>query len=365
MDAEVLVVGGGYYGCRIALHLKELGFDSIILSEKESELMKRASFINQARIHNGYHYPCSLATAMASHKYYSRFIADHAFAVLPSTKQLYGIGKGSRVTPNQFERFCNIVGLPYIPLSKIDINLFDRGLIEAVYEVEESVFNIKDISQKVLCDLNKKKIRIKLSSEVRLISSEKNHIISSLNGNIIRTKYVFNCTYSNVDKIGINLSTPIKKEVAEIALIVPPPELKHKGVTIMDGPFFSCMPFPALNLHSLSHVRYTPISSCVSSTENYNQSKNVLKNSFNGKYMLRDSMRYIPCMKKAKLIGSVFEIKAILAASELNDARPILIERLDTNPNVISICGGKIDNIYDVLDVITHEFFNSKHVIAL
>jgi hypothetical protein len=26
----------------------------------------------------------------------------------------------------------------------------------------------------------------------------------------------------------------------------------------MGGPFFSTMPFPALGLHSVSHVRYTP-----------------------------------------------------------------------------------------------------------
>ena len=35
-------------------------------------------------------------------------------------------------------------------------------------------------------------------------------------------------------------------------------ELKNSGITVMDGPFFSVMPFPAKGLHSFSHVRYTP-----------------------------------------------------------------------------------------------------------
>ena len=32
-------------------------------------------------------------------------------------------------------------------------------------------------------------------------------------------------------------------ELAELALIEPPEELRPFGITVMDGPFFSCMPF--------------------------------------------------------------------------------------------------------------------------
>ena len=34
--------------------------------------------------------------------------------------------------------------------------------------------------------------------------------------------------------------------------------MSNYGVTIMDGPFMSSIPFPQRNLHSLTHVRYTP-----------------------------------------------------------------------------------------------------------
>ena len=43
-----------------------------------------------------------------------------------------------------------------------------------------------------------------------------------------------------------------------MALMQAPDVLKEIGVTVMDGPFFSMMPFPARGLHTLSHVRYTP-----------------------------------------------------------------------------------------------------------
>ena len=56
----------------------------------------------------------------------------------------------------------------------------------------------------------------------------------------------------------INLKTSIKHEITEMALIEIHSEIKDIAVTVMDGPFFSLMPFPSAELHTLSHVRYTP-----------------------------------------------------------------------------------------------------------
>ena len=45
--------------------------------EKEKELFKKASIVNQARLHSGYHYPRSVATARMSDDNKARFTADH------------------------------------------------------------------------------------------------------------------------------------------------------------------------------------------------------------------------------------------------------------------------------------------------
>src|SRR4051794_27058259 len=63
---EAAVVGAGYFGCRAALHLRGLGFSRVLLLDREDAIMRRASFVNQARVHNGYHYPRSLGTAISS-----------------------------------------------------------------------------------------------------------------------------------------------------------------------------------------------------------------------------------------------------------------------------------------------------------
>jgi hypothetical protein len=66
--------------------------------------------------------------------------------------------------------------------------------------------------------------------------------------------------------------------------------------------------------------------------------------------MVRDSARYIPAIREAKYVESLFEVKTVLVKNEGDDGRPILFERHPGLPNCFSILGGKIDNIYDVLE---------------
>ena len=50
----------------------------------------------------------------------------------------------------------------------------------------------------------------------------------------------------------------IKYELCEIILCETNDKLKGKGITVMDGPFFSIMPFGKTGLHSLTSVTFTP-----------------------------------------------------------------------------------------------------------
>ena len=60
----------------------------------------------------------------------------------------------------------------------------------------------------------------------------------------------------------------------------------------------------------------------------------------------------MPAMARAKPLGSLYDIKTVLARTEISDARPILFETAPASDRIISVLGGKIDNIYDVLDVL-------------
>ena len=65
--SRAIVRGRIHHGAVIAAHLKRIrGFDEVVLLERGPRLMDRASFTNQARVHNGYHYPRSFTTAYRS-----------------------------------------------------------------------------------------------------------------------------------------------------------------------------------------------------------------------------------------------------------------------------------------------------------
>ncbi|MCI5763058.1 MAG: FAD-dependent oxidoreductase, partial [Actinobacillus porcinus] len=64
---SAVIIGGGFYGVNIALYLSQYkNIKDIVILEKEAQLLSRASYVNQARIHNGYHYPRSFTTAYRS-----------------------------------------------------------------------------------------------------------------------------------------------------------------------------------------------------------------------------------------------------------------------------------------------------------
>ena len=63
--AAAVVIGGGFYGCMLAAHLRQAG-GRVVLCEKHDDILERASHTNQARVHNGYHYPRSMLTGLRS-----------------------------------------------------------------------------------------------------------------------------------------------------------------------------------------------------------------------------------------------------------------------------------------------------------
>jgi hypothetical protein len=49
-------------------------------------------------------------------------------------------------------------------------------------------------------------------------------------------------------------------------------------------------------------------------------------------------------------VKSIRDVKTVLVKNEQDDGRPILFRRKPEGSRVISVIGGKIDNIYDLFD---------------
>ena len=74
-ELDFVVVGGGFYGCCLALFLRSLS-DRVTIVERDQDILLRASRINQARVHSGFHYPRSALTAVKSAVLFKRFVKD-------------------------------------------------------------------------------------------------------------------------------------------------------------------------------------------------------------------------------------------------------------------------------------------------
>jgi glycine/D-amino acid oxidase-like deaminating enzyme len=363
---DAIVIGGGFYGAAIAIYLKtRRGFSKVLLIEQESELLLHASYNNQARVHNGYHYPRSFTTAFRSRVNLPRFVQDYSQAVKRDFTKLYAIARrNSKVTARQFERFCLEIGAQLEPASEVHKSLFDKRLIEEVFLVEEYAFDACKLAEWARRELRECGVTVRLNTRVKSIKKEQDVLSVECEGALPETgHYVFNCTYSGLNQLAGDFpgtQIKLKHEIAEMALMQAPPELTDLGITVMDGAFFSLMPFPARGLHTLSHVRYTPHLSWLDKADidpyqklaSYHRETRVER-------MVRDAARYLPAVVEARYVESLFEVKTVLVKNEGDDGRPILFERHASLPNCYSILGGKIDNIYDALEKLDAESFSA------
>lgn len=366
---DAVIIGGGFYGAAIAVYLaKHRGLKRILLIEREPALLMRASYNNQARVHNGYHYPRSFTTAYRSRINLPKFVRDWPLAVKQDFTKLYAIARrNSKATAKQFERFCREIGADIQPADPMLRALFEPRLIEDVYLVEEYAFDTTQLASWAVRELKECGVQIRYKTRVTEISKGAQtplHVVAQAQQGeqeLITCRYVFNCTYSGLNQFKGDfpgVSAGLKQEITEMALMQMPASLSGLGMTVMDGPFFSMMPFPARELHTLSHVRYTPHLHWndrngvdpYEKLRHYEQTTRVDR-------MVRDVGRYIPEILKAKHIDSLFEVKTILVKNESDDGRPILFEKHATLPDCYSVLGGKIDNIYDVLEKLEAENF--------
>lgn len=371
MNQDAVVIGGGFYGAAIAIYLaKQRGLKRIALVEREAGLLTRASYNNQARVHNGYHYPRSFTTAYRSRVNLPKFVRDWPDAVKQDFTKLYAIARrNSKVTAKQFERFCREIEARIQPAAPALRALFEPRLIEDVFLVEEYAFDATKLAIWAARELKECGVQVRFETRVTAISKgDSGTLLATLQpdhgaAELITSRFVFNCTYSGLNQLKGDFPgtrTGLKQEITEMALMQVPPALQGLGITVMDGPFFSMMPFPARGLHTLSHVRYTPhlhwndkegIDPC-EKLKKYHRETRVDR-------MVRDVGRYLPAVLDAKYVDSLFEVKTVLMKNEGDDGRPILFEKHPELPGCYSVLGGKIDNIYDVLEKLDAQQFST------
>jgi len=371
MQYDKIVIGAGLYGLYAAKRSSEKG-EHVLVIEKDKMPFMRATYINQARVHMGYHYPRSLTTAMKSAGYFKRFLEDYSFCIHKSFDQVYATSADfSWTNREQFIDFCNAAGI-YCKEVPVDA-YFKTGLCDGAYLTEEYTYDAFVLRDYFLDYFNSvSNVDFIYEADLKLINRVGNKFEVDVNTpdgeKHFETGYVLNATYASVNQViekttGINKDLfKIKYELCEIILCKPSDRLKDTGVTVMDGPFFSIMPFGLTGYHSLTAVTFTPHVTSFDSVPKFpcqegteckpcqllNCNDCVHRPVSAWPYMSHLADKYLKDEYAYTYEKSLFSMKPILKSSEVDDSRPTAIRILSEEPMFISVLSGKINTVYDL-----------------
>lgn len=364
MSYDKIIIGAGLYGLYAALYCGKKG-QSVLVLEKESAPFKRATYINQARVHMGYHYPRSFSTAIKSAGYFNRFNEDYGFCIHQQFNQVYATSaEYSWTAASEFKDFCKNAG---IKCEEIPVNsYFNPGTCDGAFLTKEYTYDAMILRDYLVAELEKlSNVTILYHQVICRINHDQERYEIVTQEASYDAGFVLNATYASVNQvIAMAGFEPfdIKYELCEIILCNVNDRLRGTGITVMDGPFFSIMPFGKTGYHSLTTVTRTPH---VTSYDvlpqfecqdgkfchekmlgNCNECAHRPETAWN--YMSQIARKYMKPEYEFQYDHSLFSMKPILKASEIDDSRPTVIHCFSKKPYFISVLSGKINTVYDL-----------------
>ncbi len=372
---DKLVIGAGLYGLYAALYCARKG-QSVAVIEIEDQPFSRATYVNQARVHMGYHYPRSLSTALKSAGYFKRFVEDYSFCIRFDFDQIYATSSHfSWTDAREFHKFCRDAKIPCTPLPVE--RYFKEGVCDGAFLTKEYTYDahiLRDFFLRELAEYQSVKIFYGRDIQRIVRRTGEFEIIALYGGREERysAPFVLNASYASVNQViakaeGIDAEPfGLKYELCEIILCRVEEGLKRTGLTVMDGPFFSIMPFGKTGFHSLTSVTFTPHMTSYGLVPDFPcKSGGFCEEGWMGncsgcanrpesawKYMSALARKYIKEEYGFTYEKSLFSMKPILKASEIDDSRPTVIRFASENPDFVSVLSGKINTVYDLDEIL-------------
>lgn len=371
MGYDKIILGAGLYGLYAAAACGGKG-ERVLVLERDAAPFMRATYINQARVHMGYHYPRSYSTAIKSAHYFERFHRDFAFCERTDFDQVYATAAHySWTNAAEFRRFCKAASIRCDGVSPE--KYFKPGMCDGAFLTREYTYDAQVLKAHFLKLLAPMK-NVELRCGVRPTAVEQGGgewQVRISDGSEARTPYLLNATYAGVNDIHALMGYEpfrIKYELCEIILCTVDDTLKNTGITVMDGPFFSIMPFGQTGLHSLTSVTFTPHVTSYDALPTfpcqgrsggicrpgslYNCNECPAKPASAWPYMSQLARTYLKEEFGFAYQGSLFSMKPILKASEIDDSRPTVVRVFSETPKFVSVLSGKINTVYDLDEVL-------------
>lgn len=159
------------------------------------------------------------------------------------------------------------MGIPCEPLPPE--RYFREGVCDGAFLTQEYTYDAHILRDHLLEELGRHpSAELKCGRKIQRIEKRADRFeITALCGNReerYESSFVLNASYASVNQVlglveGCEAEAfPIKYELCEIILCKAGPSLRNLGFTVMDGPFFSIMPFGKTGYHSLTSVTFMP-----------------------------------------------------------------------------------------------------------
>lgn len=358
--STVAVIGAGFFGIMTALKLAGLGI-CVSLFDKENDLLTGASYINQNRIHMGYHYPRSPETARGTLDNYREFCRLFPEAVVDGFDNYYCIANESKVSGQQFLNFCENLDLPYHVEGSIpEVN---ANKVQLTMKVPEMVYDAH-ILRAILWDMLKKnpRITLRLGHVATGITTGKDenilHTQTTLDAYKFKFSSIINATYSNINKLLESIGASLKNyqyELCEVPIITMP--WTGKGFTVMDGPFGGIMPFGKSEHCMLYDVEVSVLERVVGKHPDF-EHNSAYYNSHDLRKRRMDRYvekiaEYLPDIKKSRALYSIYTTRIVLPNVDKDDARPTEVQYHDFG--IWSIFAGKISTALPAAEYISSQ----------
>jgi len=355
MSKSVAVIGCGIFGAMAAIRLAQRGA-SVTVFERQSAPLMGASFNNQNRLHLGFHYPRDDETARQCIRGFQRFRDEFGECVLDGFTNAYFIAsEGSFTTADNYLAFCQRLGLRH---ERVDPEAFLPPVkgVELGVVCDEVVYDSSVLRGLVLKRLAAAGVQPRFGSNVTGLARNGERFALESDGYSVGTfDSVVNCTYADINRLTEQIGHPPSLRQYEYTM-VPIIDWGRApvGITVMDGPFMTVLPFGKTGHFLLYHVAHTVVERVVSAqmpAEWLNPA--TLPSTHVDRTELFERMRgvctrFIPALSEAKLVGYLEGPRVVLANRDSTDARPSIVQQHE--PGYLSVFTGKIDHCVWVAD---------------
>lgn len=361
MSKSIAVVGGGIFGVAAALRLHSDGH-RIKLIESRNDILKGTSFNNTRRVHLGFHYPRDLSTAKQSFVGFENFLKKYRDCIYTNFLNYYLIAKKySKTSLNEYFNFSSNIGATFEEITKnfpANTQNCDGGI-----KCTEYVYDCDKLRNLIYKEINRSNIDLTLLTRVKSIKRDVDFQLSFEDAKDEYFDAVVNCSYYNIYQFNKTLgieSKPAKYEYT-INFIIDLP-IPHIGITIMDGPFVTLLPFGKPGRFILYHVKHSVIKTVinVSPPTEWLSTKTAPSASTNIQQLfdktIEDSSYFLPILKKATFVKLLESPRMILANKEKTDARPSLLDA--PLKNYLTVFSGKVDHCFTISNKISKYFSN-------